>query len=549
MTERGPSFPAERGGPAVLVLALVRGVLAAGLGLGCVAVLVVVLWISSPDPGSGPGEALHAAAGLWLLAHGAELVRTETLTGTPAPVGVVPLLLTVVPLWLLHRAARGVCEPEEEGEAPSAGAAFALVTAGYLLVGGVVALYARGASLSARPLTLLFPGAFVVAGAAASGVWRAAGRPLGPPPSWAPVRLHEAMARTRFVRRVRAAGRSAAAGTAVLVGGGALVVAVSLAWHGAPVEASFLGLSDDWAGRFAVLLLALSLVPNAAVWGAAYGLGPGFALGTGATVTPLAFTGTPSLPDFPLLAALPAPGPGTFPNWAAAGVPLAAALTVAWFTVRRAAPAHGAREEAWGPWDTALTAALGAGGCAVGAALLAAAAGGPLGVRALAVFGPVWWATGAAALAWTLMVSVPAALLLRAWRLRGRDPYAEDGDDLDAEESGAPAPATAPVPAAADVAADGPAEDRAAPRRWWSWRGRRTGGPEAEGDGDAASVPVPRPAPATARGEADDDVAVYDFLPVDPWHARTRPPEPRPEERPAPAAAGDEPPGGTGSSS
>ncbi|MFD7862663.1 DUF6350 family protein [Streptomyces sp. NPDC059783] len=546
MTERGPAFPAERGGPAALVLALVRGVLAAGLGLGCVAVLVVVLWISAPDPGSGPGEAVHAAAGLWLLAHGAELVRTQTLTGTPAPVGVVPLLLAVVPLWLLHRAARGVCEPDEGREAPSAGAAFALVTAGYLLVGGAVALYVRGASLSARPLTLLFPGAFVVAGAAASGVWRAAGRPLGPPPSWAPVRLHEAMARTRFVRRARAAGRAAAAGTAVLVGGGALVVAVSLVRHVAPVEESFLGLSDDWAGRFAVLLLALSLVPNAAVWGAAYGLGPGFALGTGSTVTPLAFTGTPSLPDFPLLAALPAPGPGTPGNWAAAGVPLAAALTVAWFTVRRAAPAHGAREEAWGPWDTALAAALGAVGCAVGAALLAAAAGGPLGVRRLAVFGPVWWLTGAAALAWALAVAVPAALILRAWRLRGRDPYAEDGEDADEDAGEEGETGGRGAKGTVDGPADGPVPEPAARRRW-SWRGRRTGGPDAEPD--PAAVPVPRPsAMGTAvPGVADDDIDPYDFLPTDPWHART-PPGPRPEERPAPATA-DEPPGGSGPSS
>ncbi|NED14400.1 DUF6350 family protein, partial [Streptomyces sp. SID9124] len=66
-----------------------------------------------------------------------------------------------------------------------------------------------------------------------------------------------------------------------------------------------------------VLLLALGLVPNAAMWGAAYGLGPGFALGTASTVTPLAFTGSPALPDFPLLAAMPAHGPGSPLNWAA----------------------------------------------------------------------------------------------------------------------------------------------------------------------------------------------------------------------------------------
>ncbi|MFD0335380.1 DUF6350 family protein [Streptomyces erythrogriseus] len=63
-----------------------------------------------PYPDSGPGGALHVAAALWLLAHGAELVRVDTLSGAPAPMGVPPLLLAVVPVWLLHRAARDTAE-------------------------------------------------------------------------------------------------------------------------------------------------------------------------------------------------------------------------------------------------------------------------------------------------------------------------------------------------------------------------------------------------------------------------------------------------------
>ncbi|THA27988.1 hypothetical protein E6R18_29925 [Streptomyces sp. A1277] len=575
MTERSPSLSAEQAGPAVLVAAALRGAVAAGLGLGSVAVLVAAVWISSPAPDSGPGEAFHAAAGLWLLAHGAELVRTETLTGAPAPMGVVPLLLAALPVWLVHRAARDVLEPEEGRAAPTPGRAFALVTAGYLLVGGVVALYARGASLSARPLSLLFPAVLVVAGAAAAGVWTACGHPVGPPPSWAPVRLHEAMARTRFVRRAEAVGRSAAAGTAVLLGGGALVVAAALVWHGGPVQESFLRLADDWGGRVAVLLLALGLVPNAAVWGAAYGLGPGFALGTASTVTPLAFTGHPAVPDFPLLAAMPAQGPGAPPNWAAGAVPVAAALTVAWFTVRRAAPAHGVREEAWSPWETALTTALAAVGCGIGAALLAAAAGGPLGTHALADFGPVWWLTGAATLAWTVVLGVPAALLLRAWRLRGRTKDEQPADAADRAEgvktrsakkapgeakkargeakkarreakkaSGEAKKAAAEAKKAvaegaenapgADDKASGPAE-KGARRRWWPWSGSR-----ATEEQDPRSDEAPAPA---SGGGPDVDVEAYDFLPTDPWHARTADAHPSgpPEPPPATAAPDTEP--------
>ncbi|MFD0394538.1 DUF6350 family protein [Streptomyces nogalater] len=89
-----------------LAASLLGGAVAAGLGLGVMAVLVMVLWVSSPYPDSGPAGALHVTAALWLLAHGVELVRTDTLSGAPMPVGVTPLLLLALPVWLLYRAAR-----------------------------------------------------------------------------------------------------------------------------------------------------------------------------------------------------------------------------------------------------------------------------------------------------------------------------------------------------------------------------------------------------------------------------------------------------------
>ncbi|WP_411085058.1 DUF6350 family protein [Streptomyces sp. 061-3] len=520
MTERTPSLSAEQGRSAVLVSAFLRGVLAGGLGLGSLAVLVMMVWISSPSSDSGPGGAFHAAAGIWLLAQGAELIRTDTLSGTPAPVGVVPLLVTAVLLWLVHRAARDGMEPDDEGRTPpSAGSVFCLVTGGYLLVVAVVAFYAKSGSMVAQPSSLLFPLVPVVAGAAGAGVWTAAGRPVGPP-SWAPVRLHEAMARSRFAGRAEAVFRSAAAGTAVLLGGGALLVAASLVWHAEQVQASFLGLSGDWAGRSAVLLLAMALVPNAAVWGAAYGLGPGFALGTASTVTPLAFTGRPALPDFPLLAAVPAHGPGTLLNWAAVAVPVAAGVTIARFTGRNG--------EACSLWETALTAALAAVGCGVGTAALAAAAGGPMGTGALAEFGPVWWLTGAAVPAWTALIGVPGALLLRAWRLR------QHGSGAGEAGSVPPSPADAEV-----------SERQRGGLRWWRRRrgedaarasepgpGTGTGtetGARAGSPAGVGAVPVSPPSPPSTSApvpgaepwyEGDAGAEPYDFLPTDPWHER-----------------------------
>ncbi|MFJ5815653.1 DUF6350 family protein [Streptomyces sp. NPDC093108] len=552
MTESSPSLSAEQDRSAVLALALLRGAVAAGLGLGSVTVVVLALWISAPASDSSPGSALHAAAGLWLLAHGAELTRAHTLSGVPAPVGIVPLLLAVVPVWLVHRAARDVLVPDEGHPAPSARGAFGMVVGGYLLVGAVAAYYVRGGSLSVQLPSLLFPSAVVVAGAAAAGVWTASGRPIGPPPSWAPVSLHEALARSRFRERAGTVWRAAAAGVAVLLGGGALLVAVALVWHAHPAQRSFVQLSGDWSGRVAVLLLALVLVPNAAVWGAAYGLGPGFALGTASTVTPLAFSGRPAIPGFPLLAAVPAEGPGTVLNWSAGAVPVAAGVTVAWFTVRRAAPPDAGREDAWGPWGTALVAALAAVGCGAGTAVLAAAAGGPLGTRALAEFGPVWWLTGAAALVWTALVGVPGALLLRAWRLRERDEDGEDGEEAAyvAGDPGVAAAGKTAVPVPEPSSGDASRESGGGGRRWWRRSGGRDGGGGAGGGageeaagtvpGDepaprrtpvaaslpagAAPGPVPPAAHPPAQGE-DEGVAPYDFLPTGPWRERTARPE------------------------
>ncbi|WP_344388383.1 cell division protein PerM [Streptomyces vastus] len=420
-----PHPPTRSPGP---VGGLVGGVLAAGLGLGSFAVLVILLWISSPYPDSGPDGALHIAAALWLLAHGVELVRTETLSGVPAPVGVTPLLLIALPSWLLHRAARDAAEGDGGGAVPAARSAWGGVVAGYLAVGGAVLLYASGGTF--RPswtVGVVWPPLFVVA-AAGAGVWTAYGRPGGPLPPFVRRALPKGVRRLVAGGVLMAAGRAAGAGAAVLVGGGALLVGVSLVWHGVAARASFLELTEAWSGRVAVLLLALALLPNAAVWGAAYALGPGFALGAGHVTDPLSSSPAPMLSAFPLLTALPDAGPGTPLNWAVASVPLAAGVVVAWFAVAAGvprgegagdvSPTAPARGEAWSRGRVSGTVALAALLCGLALAVLATLAGGPLGVAALADFGPVWWQTGPAAAGWTAVVGVPVAVGLRAWRLR-----------------------------------------------------------------------------------------------------------------------------------
>ncbi|MEE1756119.1 cell division protein PerM [Streptomyces sp. SP18CS02] len=536
MTQTTDHLPSEAAAPlsrsgrgADLAEFCARGAVAAGLGLAAFTVLVMVVWIGSPYPDNGPAGALHVAAGLWLLSHGVELVRADTVTGAPVPVGVVPLLFVVVPVWLAHRTACDVMEPEnDEPESwdpwealpglrvervrPSARDTVCAVTGGYLLVAAGATVYAAGGPLAADPLSALVHLPAVVAFAVAAGVWTASGRPLGPLPHRIPARLLGLAERARAEptrSRLRVAVRAAAGSLAVLVGGGALLVVAGLAWRLGSAQESFLNLSGGWPGRVAVLLLALALAPNAAVWGAAYGLGPGFSLGTGVTVTPLAVAGTPVLPDFPLLAAVPDDGRGTWLNWSAAVVPVLTGAAVARFTARGAT--RGSPDPVWGARATALTALVAAVLCGAGAAVLAAASGGPLGAGRLAAFGPVWWRTGAAALAWTLVVGVPGALIVRFWLVRGWSLRLPGASALrswrerhwrePSWRKGARRP-------------EDPHEGGRLPRRrWWSPSG--TGSFRARPEDPAAEAPSgPRPVPRGRGVPHDPAFEPYDFLPA-----------------------------------
>ncbi|MER5494126.1 DUF6350 family protein [Streptomyces sp. NPDC002490] len=400
-----PPFAPVRDRLPALGACLVSGAMAAVLGLSLCTLLVLALWISSPYPDSGPGGALRTAAALWLLAHGADLLRTDTLTGLATPIGVTPLLLVALPVWLVHRAARDAARP---GAVPLV---WSGVVAGYLAVALAAAGYTAGGAL--RPAWASTCGwvPALVGLAAAAGIRTAYGRPRRswPPrrPAWAarlPLLRGDAHG-TALRRRTRSAAVDGAVGALALVGGGALLVGVSLLWHGDEVRAAFPGLTEGWSGQFTVLLLALVLVPNAAVWGAGYALGPGFHLGSSwPPIGPFtAGSADPSLPPFPLFAAVPGPIDGAgWLRWTVLVVPLAAGAAIAWSATRAGD----------GGWRCAVRTLEGALWCGAAVGVLALLSGGPLGVADLGRVGPVGWRVAVAAVAWTAPVAFLLALLL-----------------------------------------------------------------------------------------------------------------------------------------
>ncbi|MBM9504689.1 cell division protein PerM [Actinacidiphila acididurans] len=402
--------PAPERWSSMRVSALAAGLVAAGLGLGVPVALVLLLWVSSPFPDNGLGGALHTGAGVWLLAQGAELVRTETLSGDPAPVALTPLLLSALPAWLLYRGAASAVVAEEARGLREVAVVCWWVLAGYLSVAVVAVTYTVGGPMHVAPLSALCVPLFAAA-ATGCGAWSGSGRPLGE------LRGYAAQA--------RAALRAAAVATAVLVGGGALLGGASLAWHAGASGATYSQLSVPLAGRISLFLCAAALVPNLAVWGASYAVGAGFSVGAGTFVGP--FSGTsarPRLPDFPLFAAVPPPGP-TGIGWAALALPVLAAAALAHCVTRRPFPLRRALL-------AAFTAALLQ---AVALALLALLASGPLGTHHLSHLGPTWYLAASFTLTWSLALALPLTLALhfrptlrRGKRLLAAEGAASEGD-------------------------------------------------------------------------------------------------------------------------
>ncbi|MFI9081782.1 DUF6350 family protein [Streptomyces sioyaensis] len=435
-TDRGPALSSHGRTAAqrssAIGAAFLGGVTAAGLGLGALTVAVLLLWVASPSPDSGPSRALHLAADLWLLAHGGDLVRTGTPSGVPAPVAMTPLLLVVLPVWLLHRAARHALATAVDGRpAPGDGPGAASVVAprillgalltGYLFIAAGALLYACVGTLSAEPLSVLVYVPATAVATLAATAWRLLRHPGA---DLLPERALRASARvpvglrTFFSgARCAAAGRAAGCALAALLGSGLLLTLLGLGLHAGRVGHDLLQLAPDWASRATVLLLCLVLLPNAAVWGTAYGLGPGFTVGAGSTVGPLGTSAHPVLPQLPLLGGVPDAGPGSPLTWAVAVLPLVAGALLARSVARPGD--QGSPDAPGGPWSwwvTACVAALGAGFCGAAMALLAGLSGGALGTGALSAFGPSWWRTGLAAAGWTALTGIPGAVVLRAWR-------------------------------------------------------------------------------------------------------------------------------------
>jgi hypothetical protein len=371
----------------LLVGALTTSLWAAVVGIAPLAAVVLVVWVAGASMGTGATDAARFALGGWLLAHGVPL----RIGG--APLGLAPLGLTAVVVWQLVRAGTNTARAVG-ADGLRLGARVAGAVAGtYAVTGGVVALVASSDRLSVSFLYAVLATGVVAAVASAAGVLRIP-------------EIRRELA-SRLGARVVDVLRGGALAAAGVLAAGSLLAALRVVLTADHAAELIRSLGGGPVGTIGVLVLCLLYAPTSVIWAAAYLLGPGFAIGSGTSVTPFGVDLGP-LPAMPLLAGLPEGPVSTAAAWIFV-LPVAAGV-LAGIRIARARA---------GDWRDLLAAAALTGpvaGLLLGFAALLA--GGPLGGGRLAAVGPSGWQVALASTLGVGLAAVAGASVHRGLRRR-----------------------------------------------------------------------------------------------------------------------------------
>lgn len=390
----GADRPAEQPLPLVAPLAGVSA--AVGSLLVCCAVALVGWFAADAGAHGSTRDALRVGADAWLLGHGADLALGA------ATVGVVPLALTLLAGAFAWRAGRRLGSREQVIDEQSAALAVGLFALAYAVVAVAVAVLASTSTARPDSVGALLGGAAVAVVFGGGGVIRGAG--LG----------HDLLARLPEPARVGVVGalRCAAATVLALLAASAALVAGSWAVSFGTAATLLDALDLSPADLAALTLVTVLLVPNLLVLGAAYLLGPGFAVGVGTSVAPGGVE-LGDVPALPVMAALPDPGSQPGALGLVLAVPALCAVGAAVLVLRR------------GPvprYEDALATGVG-GGVLAGSVLgvLAALGSGPLGPGTMAEVGPAAGPVVAAACVALGLGGGLGAAVVTWWRRRTLD--------------------------------------------------------------------------------------------------------------------------------
>ncbi|WIE64578.1 DUF6350 family protein [Curtobacterium sp. MCLR17_036] len=414
------------------LLAAIEAVVTVGVGVGIALVPLTLLWGFEYGLQVDWDVFWKATGSVWLVGHGVDVTfllgaaaaKSTGIPGAgdPVHVTIAALGFAVVTAWLGGRAGRRFAETEHRTTGLLVG------TAAVALLGLAVA--ATSTSAATRPTlwqAVVLPALwFGIPALWTSEVCR---RRRGLPADAGTQRLLDLLDRVPAVwRAVIGFGlRAGTAATAVVVAVAGLVVGLLLFTSFAEVITLYEQSHAGVVGGVAITVGQLAFLPDLVGWATSWLVGPGFAIGTGSSVSPIATTLGP-IPGLPVFGALPTSGHTFGLVWVL--VPVVAGFAVGGAMRPRLVRALGAA-------DSALHRALGGvvtglvAGVATG--LVAWLSSGSLGPGRLAGVGPHALTVGAFA---ALEVGVPAILALATgsdlvrFPERGRERWTEaDHDD------------------------------------------------------------------------------------------------------------------------
>jgi hypothetical protein len=386
----GPSGHHSQGRP-LTVSAALAALLAAGITLLLCMALAVVGWFLADAGAHGQTtDALRVGAGAWLVGHGAGL----TVSGVP--LGIVPLALTAVMAYVVHRCGRWAAATSQPVEDDRTVATAATTFTGIYVVVAVITCVLAAQDSAGSSLGRTVIGALLVSGVVGTvGIASGAGRLrtwVEVVPGW-----------------LRSIGYGATAAFLLLVVAASVLVVGALAVGLNEAAAVMSGLRLGAGDHLMYVLATVAVAPNAVLLGAAYLLGPGFAIGTGTVVSPTVVALGP-VPAFPLLAALPGDGPA--PEWAVGAL----AVPVVVGAVGAALAQRAYRVTAY---DSAALRGFGSGFVAAVLTTVAVAlAGGPMGTGRMADIGAPLGEVFVAAVTAMSMGGLVAGLVTAWWQRR-----------------------------------------------------------------------------------------------------------------------------------
>jgi hypothetical protein len=392
------------------LLAAIEAVVTVGVGIGIALVPLTLLWGFEYGLQVDWDVFWKATGSVWLVGHGVDvsfllgsaLAKSTGVSGAADPIHVTLAALgfAVVTAWLGARAGRRFAETEHRTTGLLVG------TAVVALLGLAVALSSTSAATSptlwqAVVLPALWFG--IPALAASEVCRRRRDLPADAGTQWV----------IDLVDRIPAVWRSVAgfglragtAATAVVVGVAAVLVGLLLFTSFAEIITLYEQSHAGVIGGVALTVGQLAFLPDFVGWATSWLIGPGFAIGTGSSVSPIATTLGP-IPGLPVFGALPTSGHTFGLVWVL--VPVIAGFAIGGSMRPRLVRALGAA-------DSALHRALGgvAAGLVAGVltGLIAWVSSGSFGPGRLADVGPNALAVGGFA---ALEVGLPAIIALAA---------------------------------------------------------------------------------------------------------------------------------------